>query len=108
MLTHRVAQLIASGRARPWEILAVTFTNKAAREMRERVDRLLDSSARGVQVATFHSTCVRILRRDVSHLGYEPGFSIYDQSDSLALLKRVLKALRADERAWPPRGVRAQ
>ena len=108
MLTHRVAQLIASGRARPWEILAVTFTNKAAREMRERVDRLLGSGERGVQVATFHSTCVRILRRDVSHLGYEPSFSIYDQSDSLALLKRVLKALRADERAWPPRGVRAQ
>jgi DNA helicase-2/ATP-dependent DNA helicase PcrA len=108
MLTHRVAQLIASGRARPGEILAVTFTNKAAREMRERVDRLLDSGSRGVQVATFHSTCVRILRRDVTHLGYEPGFTIYDQTDSLALTKRVLRALNASERAFPPRGVRAQ
>jgi DNA helicase-2/ATP-dependent DNA helicase PcrA len=108
MLTHRVAQLIASGRAQPWEILAVTFTNKAAREMRERVDRLLEAEARGVWVATFHSTCVRILRREITHLGYEAGFSIYDQSDSLALVKRVLRALNASERTHPPRGVRAQ
>jgi DNA helicase-2/ATP-dependent DNA helicase PcrA len=108
MLTHRVAQLIAGGRARPWEILAVTFTNKAAREMRERVDALLEARAAGVWVATFHSTCVRILRREISHLGYEPGFSIYDQSDSLALVKRVLRAVGASERAFPPRGVRAE
>ncbi len=109
MLTHRIAYLIESGACRPWEILAVTFTNKAAREMRERVERLLgaDDDKRGVWVSTFHSTCVRILRRDGTHLGYEPNFAIYDQDDSLALVKRVLKALDADEKAWPPRSIRA-
>ncbi len=109
MLTHRIAHLIESGAARPWEILAVTFTNKAAREMRERVERLIGSGSgdtRGVWVSTFHSTCVRILRRDGSQLGYEPNFAIYDQDDSLALVKRVLKAIGADEKAWPPRGIR--
>src|SRR5262245_32249489 len=107
MLTHRIAHLIASGAAYPNEILAVTFTNKAAREMRERVERILGGGTRGVWVSTFHSTCVRILRREAGHLGYEPNFVIYDQDDSLALVKRVLRLLNADEKSWPPRGVRA-
>jgi DNA helicase-2/ATP-dependent DNA helicase PcrA len=107
MLTHRVAHLIASGAARPHEILAVTFTNKAAREMRERVERILGGGTRGVWVSTFHSACVRILRRDVTQIGYEPNFAIYDSDDSLALVKRVLRALNVDEKSWPPRGVRA-
>ena len=110
MLTHRIAHLIESGAARPWEILAVTFTNKAASEMRGRVERLVGSGSgdtRGVWVSTFHSTCVRILRRDGTQLGYEPNFAIYDQDDSLALVKRVLKAIGADEKAWPPRGIRS-
>ena len=107
MLTHRVAHLIASGAAYPHEILAVTFTNKAAREMRERVERILGGGTRGVWVSTFHSTCVRILRRDVSHLGYESNFAIYDSDDSLALVKRVLRLLDVDEKTWPPRGVRS-
>ena len=106
MLTHRVAHLIASGAAYPHEILAVTFTNKAAREMRERVERILGGGTRGVWVSTFHSTCVRILRRDVTHLGYESNFAIYDSDDSLALVKRVLRLLDVDEKTWPPRGVR--
>ena len=109
MLTHRIAHLIESGAARPFEILAVTFTNTAAREMRERVERLIGSGVgdtRGVWVSTFHSTCVRILRRDGAQLGYEPNFAIYDQDDSLALVKRVLRAIGADEKAWPPRGIR--
>jgi len=107
MLTHRVAHLIASGAARPHEILAVTFTNKAAREMRERVEKILGGGTRGVWVSTFHSTCVRILRRDVTHIGYEPNFAIYDSDDSLALVKRVERSLDVDEKSWPPRGVRA-
>jgi DNA helicase-2/ATP-dependent DNA helicase PcrA len=110
MLTHRIAHLIESGAARPWEILAVTFTNKAAREMRERVERLIgghEGDTRGVWVSTFHSTCVRILRRDGTQLGYEPNFAIYDQDDSLALVKRVLKSIGADEKAFPPRGIRS-
>jgi DNA helicase II / ATP-dependent DNA helicase PcrA len=107
MLTHRIAHLIASGRARPHEILAVTFTNKAAKEMRERVEKLLVSEAH-VWVSTFHSTCVRILRRDIGHLGYSRSFGIYDEQDSLAAIKRVLKALSLDERSYPPRAVRSQ
>ncbi len=108
MLTHRIAWLIGSGKARPHEILAVTFTNKAAREMRERVHTLLDAETSGVWVATFHSTCVRILRRDISHLGYESNFAIYDQTDSLYLVKRVLRGMKINEKAYPPAGVRAQ
>ena len=108
MLTHRIAYLIASGAAQPWQILAVTFTNKAAREMRDRVDRLLEASGARVWVSTFHSTCVRILRRDIGHLGYKQSFVIYDDSDQLAALKRVLRGLELDERAYPPRAVRSQ
>jgi DNA helicase-2/ATP-dependent DNA helicase PcrA len=107
-LTHRVAHLIASGKAHPSEILAVTFTNKAAREMRERVARLLADSARGVWVSTFHSACVRILRREIAHLGYERSFVIYDEADSLAATRRVLRALQIDERTYAPRAVRNQ
>jgi DNA helicase-2/ATP-dependent DNA helicase PcrA len=107
-LTHRIAHLIACGAARPHEILAVTFTNKAAREMRERVDGLLEVRGRGVWVATFHSTCVRILRREIGQLGYDRNFAIYDDADSRNLVKRVLRALEFDERSYPPRSVRAQ
>ncbi len=107
-LTHRVAHLIASGKAHPSEILAVTFTNKAAREMRERVARLLADSAPGVWVSTFHSACVRILRREIAHLGYERSFVIYDEADSLAATRRVLRALQIDERTYAPRAVRNQ
>ena len=108
MLTHRIAHLIATGAAEPWQILAVTFTNKAAREMRERVDSLLGEGALGIRMATFHSACVRILRRDIGELGYQPSFAIYDQSDSLAAVKRVLRALHLDERSHPPRAIRAE
>ncbi len=107
MLTHRIAWLIASGRARPSEILAVTFTNKAAREMRDRVEKLLGGSGEWVWVSTFHSTCARILRRDVGHLGYESHFAVYDDSDSLAAIKRVTRSLGLSERSYPPRAIRA-
>ncbi|MFQ5512807.1 MAG: ATP-dependent helicase [Myxococcota bacterium] len=107
-LTHRIAHLIASGRARPWQILAVTFTNKAAAEMRERVESLCAATSDGVWVATFHSTCARILRREIEHIGYERSFAIYDDTDALALIKRILRLLNVDDRAYPPRSVRAR
>jgi DNA helicase-2/ATP-dependent DNA helicase PcrA len=107
-LTHRIAHLIASQKAHPSEILAVTFTNKAAREMRERVAGLHSELGSAVWVSTFHSTCARILRRDIEHLGYERSFVIYDDADSLAAIKRVLRALQLDDRSFPPRSVRAQ
>ena len=107
-LTHRIAHLIASGAARPAELLAVTFTNKAAREMRERVEGLLGEAAAGIWVSTFHSTCARVLRREIGHLGYERSFVIYDDADSLAAIKRVLRALSLDDRSYAPRSVRTQ
>jgi DNA helicase-2/ATP-dependent DNA helicase PcrA len=108
MLTHRVARLIASRHAAPSEILAVTFTNKAAGEMRERVQALIPYHGGWIWVATFHSTCARILRREITHLGYETSFVIYDDTDSLQVVKRVLKTMDLDPRSYPPRSVRAQ
>jgi ATP-dependent DNA helicase UvrD/PcrA len=108
VLTHRVAYLLATGAARPGEILAITFTNKAAAEMRERVGRLVGRSVRAMWVTTFHSACARMLRVDGERLGYSKGFTIYDESDSLRMLKRVLTELGVDPKRFPPRAVRAK
>jgi len=105
-LTQRVAWLIREGGIPPWRILAVTFTNKAAAEMRERIEGLL-GSAEGLWASTFHATCARILRRDGSALGYGNDFTIYDDGDQERLLKNVLKDLRLDERAMKPRAAAA-
>ena len=107
-LTHRIACLIERSSASPSQILAVTFTNKAANEMRERVESLLGRGAGGIWVATFHSTCARILRRDIEHLGYEASFAIYDDTDTLAAIRRVMRSLNIDDRSHPPRAVRAE
>src|SRR6187431_2735602 len=96
VLTHRIAYLLATGAARPGEILAITFTNKAAAEMRERVGQLIGRSVRAMWVTTFHSACARMLRVDAERLGYSKGFTIYDQSDSLRMLKRCLTELGVD------------
>lgn len=101
VLTERVAYLMSHENVDPWNIMAITFTNKAAGEMRERVDALAGSGAKKVWVATFHSTCVRILRNHADKLGYAPGFSIYDTDDSKAVMKEVLKRLNIDSKRFP-------
>lgn len=105
VLTYRIAHLIAQG-VEPWEILAITFTNKAAKEMRDRLETLTGNEGRGLWVATFHAACVRILRREIEHLpGYTRNFAIYDTSDQQAVLKACLKELNVDEKKFPVRGV---
>ncbi|MBI9114141.1 DNA helicase PcrA [Sanguibacter suaedae] len=101
VLTHRIAHLLATGRARPGEILAITFTNKAAAEMRERVAALVGPSAGRMWVSTFHSACVRILRREAAALGLRQSFSIYDSADSQRLLTMVLRELDLDPKKYP-------
>ena len=107
MLTHRIAYLLATGAARPGEILAITFTNKAATEMRERVEDLVGRSARAMWVMTFHSACARMLRADAERLGYSRSFTIYDESDSLRMLKRCMEELGVDPKRYPARALRA-
>jgi DNA helicase-2/ATP-dependent DNA helicase PcrA len=103
VLTHRIAYLVQDFGIAPWHIMAVTFTNKAAREMRERVEKLMDGSLRGVLMGTFHSTCVRILRREVEHLaGYDRDFVIFDSDDQKQVIKQALKDLNLDDKRFPP------
>ncbi|RXR27359.1 DNA helicase PcrA [Oerskovia turbata] len=103
VLTHRIAYLLATGRARPGEILAITFTNKAAAEMRERVEALIGPAARSMWVSTFHSACVRILRKEASALGLKSSFSIYDAADSQRLITLVSRELDLDVKKYPAR-----
>ena len=103
VLTHRIAYLLATGRARPGQILAITFTNKAAAEMRERVAELVGDRARSMWVSTFHSACVRILRREAKTLGLRSSFSIYDAADSQRLMTLVCRELDLDPKRYPPK-----
>ena len=89
--------------ARPWEVLAITFTNKAANELKERLERMLGDTAQDVWASTFHSACVRILRRDIDKIGFDRSFTIYDTDDSKRVLKDILKELELDEKTFPPR-----
>jgi DNA helicase II / ATP-dependent DNA helicase PcrA len=108
VLTHRVAWLLATGRARPNEILAITFTNKAAQEMRDRVGQLVGGIEKRMWVMTFHSACARLLRMEAERLGYKKTFTIYDQADSLRMLKRCLVDLEIDTKRYPPRAIQAR
>lgn len=100
VLTRRIAYMLSQG-VQPWNILAVTFTNKAAAEMRERVRELVGAAADKVTVSTFHSACVRILRRDIESIGYKQNFTIYDTDDTSRLLRNLAKEANIDVKAWP-------
>jgi ATP-dependent DNA helicase UvrD/PcrA len=108
VLTYRVAHLINAVGAKPNEILAITFTNKAAGEMRERLQNLLGQSGRGLWILTFHSACGRILRREAQRLGYRSNFTIYDQADQIRLVKQCLEELERDPKRFTPRGIHNQ
>src|ERR671934_202198 len=108
VLTYRVAHLINAVGAKSNEILAITFTNKAAGEMKERLQHLLGRDARALWVLTFHSACGRILRREAQRLGYRSNFTIYDQADQIRLTKQCLEELDRDPKRFTPRGIHAQ
>ena len=107
VLTHRIAYLIEEKMINPWNILAITFTNKAAKEMKERVTQLLGSQGEDVWVSTFHSMCVRILRRDIDKIGYSQNFTILDSSEQLSVMKRIIKELNLDPKKYEARGILA-
>ena len=107
VLTYRVAHLLRDLDVEPWEALAITFTNKAAGEMSERVSRLVGEAAREMWVSTFHSACARILRREAGHLGYNPSFTIYDELDSRRAVRRAVRELDMNEKRYPPRNIKA-
>ncbi|WP_010678025.1 DNA helicase PcrA [Bacillus timonensis] len=105
VLTHRIAYLMVEKEVAPWSILAITFTNKAAREMKERVQAILGGAAEDIWISTFHSMCVRILRRDIDRIGFSRNFSILDTTDQLSVIKNILKEKNIDPKKFDPRSI---
>ena len=108
VLTHKIAYLIEEKEIKPWNILAITFTNKAAKEMQERITNLIGEKAAEMWIGTFHSICVRILRRYIDRIGYNSDFVIFDTSDQKTLIKQCIKQLNLDDKIFTDRGVLAE
>ena len=108
VLTHKVAYLIEEKNVRPWNILAITFTNKAANEMKERIENIVGDSAKDIWMGTFHSICVRILRKYIDRIGFDSSFLIFDTSDQRTLIKDCLKPLNIDDKMFTDRSVLAE
>jgi len=108
VLTSRIAYLVEEKRVAPWHILAITFTNKAAKEMRDRIINLIGQDGEKIWASTFHSTCVRILRSEIHYLDYDTNFVIYDDSDQQTLLKAIIKEKNLDEKKFPAKGAAAR
>ena len=105
VLTHKIAYLMQEKNIKPWNILAITFTNKAANEMKQRIENLVGDAAGDIWMGTFHSICVKILRRYVDRIGFDNSFIIFDTSDQRTLIKECLKELKVDDKLFTDRGV---
>ena len=105
VLTHKIAYLIREKNVKPWDILAITFTNKAANEMKSRVEGLVSDAVRDMWIGTFHSICVRILRRQIDRLGFDTSFVIFDTSDQKTLIKQIIKAQNLDDKLYSDKSV---
>ena len=108
VLTHKIAYLIGEKQVHPWDILAITFTNKAANEMKERIANLVGDDAKDIWMGTFHSICVRILRKYIDRLGFDHSFLIFDTSDQRTLVKECMKTLKIDDKMFTDRSVIAE
>ena len=105
VITHKIAYLINEEHVKPWNILAITFTNKAAREMKERAEKLVGDNIKDIWIGTFHSICVRILRRYIDRLGFDSSFAIFDTSDQKSLIKECIKNCNLDEKLFSEKSI---